>query len=105
MERSMGEYVKKLIEVDIKAVELAQKRETEIESLEAGFNSEMEKYKASLLKAAEAGVQIRKEILDAAATEIENIKNKNLCKIQRAEKYFEGTKQKIAEEIWRTIIK
>jgi hypothetical protein len=101
----MGEYVKKLIEVDVKAVELANKRQTEIESLEISFNSEMEKYKEGLQKATEAGAQIRKEILDSAVIDMEKIKKESLIKLQKAEKYFESVKTKITEEIWHNILK
>ncbi len=104
MEGSLNQFVKKLIEVDCKAVELADKREKEIEALEQRFNLELQRYNNNLEAAAKLSCEKRKEALKLAEAEIQALRNASDRKLQKMKTIFDSQKARLADEIWKAII-
>lgn len=105
LEKNIDLYVRRLLELDVTAVELEFKRRAEIAEMEAQYNAELEKMDAYI---AAAAVQARKrhdEKLAEAETQVKILDEQMTERIRKLEAAFEAFKPQAAKAIWEQLLK
>jgi hypothetical protein len=104
MEKNLSAYISKLMELDSKAVDLKEKRDSELVKLESDIRNELECVDAVLDKATLAAKQEHNKIIEEArlqAREIDEAAEINISKVQA---YFTSIKEDAAEDIWKQLL-
>lgn len=104
MEKNIETYIRRLIELDSKAVELQRKRDAELMEQEARRNEELRKLNAALEEAAESAKQRYEAIIAEAklqAKEVERLAGEKAAELQKA---FHAFKEDAAKGIWKQLL-
>jgi erythromycin esterase-like protein len=104
MDNSIGLQIKRLIEIDRKAVELAAKREVEFQDLEEKHNRDKERVNSLLQLAKEEAKKHYSEQLKLAQDEAAAMSAKLDKRILEIEKAMSQVTDELAEEIWQGLL-
>lgn len=105
MDNNISSQVKKIIEVDKKAVELESKREYELKELEQAYKNEMEKLDEQLLIAREDARKVYEKLMSDAKNEVETMEKESMVKLEETEKKIDQAIDLLASEWWDNILK
>lgn len=104
MERNLSNYLTKLIELDVKAVDFKGSRDSELAKLEAGSRDELRSIEEILKNtAAEAG-QERDRIVEEARQQAKTIIESADVKMEEVQAYYTSIKEKAARDIWEQLL-
>jgi len=105
MEKNIAVYIKDIIELDTKAVELKKQRDNEFLELEARNKNELRSIDDALEKVYLISKQEHDRIIEDAkmqVKEIDEAANLNISKLQLA---FSSFKEDAARDIWNKLLK
>lgn len=105
MEKGMDSYVKRLIELDSKALELKGKRESEIEELEMHYRNELRSFGGIVQDASQASKKKHDEIIDEANKQVSDMEAATTSKLEALKRAFDGFKDDAAKAIWEQLLK
>lgn len=104
MEKSLNEYIRRLIDLDKTAVSLKERRNAELQELSAKSRNELKRIDSELKKAAKEAKQKHDEIIEAAKRQVKEIDDAAAVSITELEKSFSGIREKAAADIWNQLI-
>lgn len=100
----MDIYVKKLIELDSRAVELKEKRESEIAELETQYRNRLRSFDNIMQEASLLAKKKHDEIIGAARNEARLLDDSTTQKLKKLQNAFDSFKEDAAREIWKQLL-
>ncbi|MEA4849642.1 MAG: hypothetical protein VB106_20625 [Clostridiaceae bacterium] len=104
MEKNINEYIRRLIELDSKAVALKGERDTELIELEIHSKNELKDMEAALEETAAEVKQKHDEIIEAAKAQAKAMDEATKLKIDKLQAYFANLKEDAARDIWKQLL-
>ena len=104
MEKNLNEYIRRLIELDSKAVEFKKERDSELEALAVRSRNELKSLDAVLEDAAKAAKRKHDEIIEAARLQAKEMDKAAKLKISELQNSFSGFKEEAARDIWKQLL-
>ncbi len=104
MEKKLSTYINKLIELDARAVELKDKRASELAGLEAGSREELKGIEKILDEAALAAKQQQDKIIKEAGQQSKEISEAAELKINEAQAFFASIREDAVRDIWKQLL-
>jgi len=101
----MSIYVKKLLELDSKALELKGRRESEIEELEAKYRDELKGLNGIIQDASVLSKKRHDEIINKAKEQIMQLEAATEKKLEAMQKHYASIRDDIAREVWQQLLK
>lgn len=101
----MDAYVKRLVELDSKALELKGRREAEIAELEMKYRSEFRSFSGIIQDASTLSKKEHKEIIEEAKKQSNELETATTEKLAALDKAFDSLKDKAAKAIWEQLLK
>jgi hypothetical protein len=104
MEKNIETYIRRIIELDSKAVSLQQKRDEELMEQEARCSDELKKLSAALEEASESAKQRYEAIIAEARLQAEEADRRAEKKADELQKAFRAFKEDAAKGIWEQLL-
>lgn len=104
MEKNLSTYINRLIELDSKAVELKERRDSELFSQEAGSRNELRSIEKILDEAALIAKQEQNRIVEEARRQAVEIGKAAELKMSEVQTYFTSISEDAAREIWKQLL-
>jgi len=104
MEKNIDAYIRRLIELDSRAVELKRKRDAELTELEMKSKNELKGLDEELEEAAIKAKQRRDQIIEAGRLQAKEMEEAVNLKIEKLQTHFENFKEDAARDIWRQLL-
>ncbi|HWR61286.1 MAG TPA: hypothetical protein VN580_06710 [Clostridia bacterium] len=104
MEKNLSIYITKLIELDSKAVDFKDKRDSELASLEAGSRNELSSIEGIL---GETAAEARREYdrtIGEARQQAQKITEAAGLKMDEIEAHFASIREDAARDIWKQLL-
>ncbi len=104
MEKNLDTYIRRLIELDSRAVAIKGKSDAELVELEASSRNELRDIEAVLEKAAFIAKQKHDEIIEDAKLQAKEMDEAARLKINELQTAFLGFKENAAKAIWKQLL-
>ena len=104
MDKNIDVYIRRLIELDSRAVKLKQERDAEISELEMRGKNELEDLDEELEEAVIKAKQRRDEIIEAGRLQAKEMEEAVNLKIDKLQSHFENFKEDAARDIWKQLL-
>jgi hypothetical protein len=104
MEKNPATYIKSLIELDSKAVELKKQKDAEFLELEANSRNELRSIDGILEEAAIISKQKHDRIIEEAKMQVKEIDEAAKLKIEKLQASFSDFKEDAARDIWKQLL-
>ncbi len=104
VEKNLNEYIRRLVELDSKAVELKKERDAELETLAVSSRNGLKSLDAVLEEAAKAAKGKHDEIIEAARMQAKEMDEAAKLKISELQNSFSGFKEEAARDIWKQLL-
>jgi hypothetical protein len=104
MEKNLAIYIKRLIELDSKAVELKKQRDAELLELEANSRNELRSIDGMVEKASLISKQEHDRIIEDAKMQVKEMDEAAKLMISKFQISFLSFKEDVARDIWTQIL-
>jgi len=104
MEKNLDAYIRRLVELDSRAVAYREERDAELKKLEIKNREEMKHIDSVLEKAASIARQRHEDIIGDARRQAEEIEKTAELKINELKTVFLQFKEDAAKDIWRQLL-
>ncbi len=104
MDKNIDVYIRRLIELDSRAVELKRERDAEISELEMRGENELKGLDEELEEAVIKAKQRRDEIIEAGRLQAKEMEEAVNLKIDKLQSHFENFKEDAARDIWKQLL-
>jgi len=104
MDKNIDVYIRRLIELDSRAVELKRERDAEISELEMRGENELKGLDEELEEAVIKAKQRRDEIIEAGRLQAKEMEEAVNLKIDKLQTHFENFKEDAARNIWKQLL-
>ena len=104
MDKNIDAYIRRLIELDSRAVELKRKRDAELSELEMRSKNELKGLDEELEEAAIKAKQRRDQIIEAGRLQAKEMEEAVNLKIDKLQAHFENFKEDAAMDIWKQLL-
>ncbi|HRU41635.1 MAG TPA: hypothetical protein P5021_06595 [Candidatus Diapherotrites archaeon] len=104
MDKNIDVYIRRLIELDSRAVELKRERDAEISELEMRGENELKGLDEELEEAVIKAKQRRDEIIEAGRLQAREMEEAVNLKIDKLQTHFENFKEDAARNIWKQLL-
>ena len=104
MDKNIDVYIRRLIELDSRAVELKRERDAEISELEMRGENELKGLDEELEEAVIKAKQKRDEIIEAGRLQAKEMEEAVNLKIDKLQTHFENFKEDAARDIWKQLL-
>ena len=104
MEKNINEYIRRLIELDTRAVALKSERDTELMELEVHSKNELKDLQTTLEETAVKAKQKHDEVIEAAKAQAKVMDEVTKLKIDELQAYFANLKEDAAKDIWKRLL-
>ncbi|HNR04017.1 MAG TPA: hypothetical protein PKU88_01090 [Bacillota bacterium] len=104
MDKNIDVYIRRLIELDSRAVELKRERDAEISELEMRGENELKGLDEELEEAVIKAKQRRDEIIEAGRLQAKEMEEAVNLKIDKLQTHFENFKEDAARDIWKQLL-
>ena len=104
MDKNIDAYIRRLIELDSRAVELKRKRDAELTELETRSKNELKGLDEELEEAAIRAKQRRDEAIEAGRLQAKEMEEAVNLKIDKLQAHFENFKEDAAMDIWKQLL-
>lgn len=104
MDKNIDTYIKRLIELDSRAVELKRKRDAELSELEMRSKNELKGLDEELEETVIKAKQRRDEAIEAGRLQAKEMEEAVNLKIDKLQTHFENFKEDAVMDIWRQLL-
>ncbi|HYE82611.1 MAG TPA: hypothetical protein VEG39_10670 [Clostridia bacterium] len=104
MEKNLNVYIKRLMELDSRAVEFKDERNAELSKLEEDSRNTLRSIENILEEAALMAKQEHDRIMEAAKLQIKEMDEAADRKLKELQAYYEGFRESAARDIWKLLL-
>lgn len=105
MEKGLDMYVKRLIELDSKALELKGRRESEVAELEMKYRNELKAFSGIIKDASALSKKKHQEIIDEAKRQAGELEKATTEKLATLKRQYVSFRDEAAKAIWEQLLK
>lgn len=104
MEKSTDSYIRRLIELDSRAVELKKKRDAELMELEMSIRNELKSLDEMLEETSVKAKQRYEQIIESGRLQAREIDEAAMLQIDKLKVHFDNFNEGALRDIWRQLL-